>query len=115
MKAKTKTKAKAKKKRTKFVVVWAEYNRNEHKDALCCSVYGVYDTEEAAHDAIMESISDEALDYVIENDLMNGETSKVPRAIKRCVRDGIWYDHVTCVKFELNNVEYFYQIEQIEV
>jgi len=111
-----KAKAKAKKKRTKFVVAWAEYLVNEHKDQLGCGAFRrTFDTAEGAHRAIMDSIYNDTRIYLqqqvdaeIIDPIKDGDVDEV-------VRDGLWYDDVDLVKFTTRDIEYVYCVQEIEV
>ena len=107
-------KAKAKKKRTKFVVAWAEYLVSEHKNKVDCGAFHrLYDTADEAHKAIMESIRYDAKTYLEE--VNDGDSEVKDRDIDEFVGEGLWYNNTRRVKFGMTDIEYVYEVEEIEV
>ena len=108
-------KAKSEEEATKFVVAWAEYIGSEHKDALCCGVFGdAFSTMTAAHDAIMWSIRDIVEDCL--DDLACQSDEPYDKSdIDGIVADCVWRNEADSVRFEYNDIEYAYEVQEIEV
>lgn len=108
-------KAKTKAKNTKYVVAYADYNHNEHHDALGLCVLGrVYDTPKAAHDDIMEDIRNTVREWLAaEHD--DDETKVSEDEVSDVVESCVWYDSERAVRFEYGEVEYAYAIEKVEL
>lgn len=107
-------KAKAKKKRTKFVVAWAMYLTNEHKDQLACGAFGkTYSTRKSAYNAIMREIRWDAYAYINETESPNDPITD--DQVDEVVCDWVWYKDAWCVKYATTDTEYVVNVNKIEV
>lgn len=88
----------------RYIVSYAEYNRNESSDALTCGVFReTYATAEAAHEAITECIRDEA-----ENAMSDGECEG--ETVEDVVRGWTWRDEPRHVAAEHDGIESVYEV-----
>lgn len=98
----------------KFVVAWAEFLVNEHKNRVACGTFRrLYDTAEDAHKAILDSIRYDAKTYLEE--VNDGDRDVNDRNIDEFVGEGLWYNNTRRVKFDMTDIEYVYEVEEIEV
>lgn len=88
----------------KYIVSYAEYNRNESHDALICDIFReTYATAEAAHEAIMECIREEVEDEISDGS-HEGET------VEEVMSDWTWRDEPRSVVTEHDGIECVYEV-----
>lgn len=88
------------------IVIWAQYNRNESKGALCCGrLRRTFASVEEAKREIMARLIDDAKEWAEENGSDEG-----PEAI---ARRWIWHEGAACVNAEHDLIEDIYSIERI--
>jgi hypothetical protein len=90
-----------------YTVVWAEYNRDESKDALYCDMFpGKYNSLAAARRAVFREI---------ESCLSEDEDLQTDEQLEEAVRACVWrgYESGNCICEEHGGVETIYRIKEV--